>query len=108
VKLVKPLETARASAQSLRETVDSWLHGLLKHMAAARAADERVQRRLGQVRVLYQNLTEEQLRAKVKVDYDLNDALSEYRQHCSEVQRYSNAIQALAAGHELLTELSER
>lgn len=94
-----------SESQRLQLTIESWLTGLINHMREANLADHRVNLRVGEIKMLYKDLPDEQRRAKQKVDYDLNDALDSYRHHCSEVQRYAAAIQSLHAGQAVLAKL---
>lgn len=91
--------------KALQETVESWLQGLMNSMAKAKAADQRVAQRLAEIRALYADLDESQLRNKIKVDWDFHDALDNYNHHCSEVERYANAVTAMAAGQSFLAKL---
>jgi hypothetical protein len=87
-----------------REYVEVLLEALRQHMDAATLWDGKVNRRVANIKILYENLTEAQMRKKFEVDYDLNDRLAKYRYHCGEVQRYSAMIQGIAAAQTYLAQ----
>lgn len=89
----------------LLKQVDGLLNRLKHHMERADHWDAKVAQRRQTIKRLYleAGLNEVQTRRKFEVDYDLNDYLAEYRQHCSEVQRCSAMIQGLVAAHQLLS-----
>lgn len=92
----------------LREQVDTLLTLLNTHMNLATEADARVQERIANLKKLFsgKHHTDDQLRAKMKVDYDLNDRIAKYNYECQEVQRYSAMIQGLTAAQTFLLQLS--
>lgn len=76
------------------------LNGLQVANDAAVAADVRVKRERARLRRYCQEhkYDEGSARAKFKGDYDLNDALDDYRRHVTEVERISAVVQAYVAG----------
>lgn len=84
--------------------VRRWSTNMMAAMAKAAKADQQVKDRISYVKELYAAKSEAQMRYKLEVDYDLSDALSDYRQQCSEVQRYAAGVQTLIAAHEFLTQ----
>lgn len=90
----------------MKNKIEQLIEDLLMHNILAVRYDGRVKKRVDDVKQLYANKPEEQLRAKLKVDYDLNDHLDRYRYHCGEVQRISAVLTGLAAGCTLLPELN--
>lgn len=72
-------------------------------MSNAADADARVVFHRRRIRryCIRQHYSENAMRDKFKLDYDLSDALDSYRYWCSEVQRYASAIQALAAVYQV-------
>lgn len=93
-----------ASRVNMQAVVESWLKGLMHHMAQARLADQRVHERMAELRHLYQNVADDQLRVKIKVDYDLSDHFDSYNFHWKEVQRYAAAIQAVKSAYEFVAD----
>jgi hypothetical protein len=81
-----------------RDLIDELLHELVAQMNLATWSNTRIKKRRAYLKKAYiaNHLTEEQLRYKYKVDYDLNDAIDDYRFHCSEVQRLSAMINTIA------------
>jgi hypothetical protein len=77
-------------------------------MTEAKAADILAKQRISEIRQLYANVTESNLRNKFKVDWDLSDAVDRYNFHCTEVARYANAITSLAAAQQFLTNPTNR
>ena len=85
-----------------KEYVADLLDALQHHMESASTWDERVQDRVKNIKMLYARHTEEQMRKKFEVDYDLNDRLAKYRYHQGEVQRYSAMIQGFITAQTFL------
>lgn len=82
--------------------VERLVADLVQANRAAEAANAKVQREKANIREMYSRKTDEQRRAKLKVDYVFNDALESYRTWCSEVDRISNVLQGLAAASSFL------
>lgn len=89
-------------AEHYRDRISLLLRDLIDANRAAEAANAKVQHEKANIKMMYVNKTEEQTRAKLKVDYVFNDALEDYRTWCAEVQRLSNVIQGIAAAVSLL------
>lgn len=91
-----------------RELIQSWRVHLEIAMHNATIADDNVVKHRKRLKryCVRMNYSEHQTREKFKLDYDLGDALDDYRRWCSEVQRYSAMIQAFAATSHLNLALS--